>query len=222
VSIQGRAALASLAGTLGLARLAVMAREEADAEVIVANAKPLVKIAGVDVALPPDGFIQPTAEGEAAIIEEVLRAAKRARKATDLFCGLGTIALPLAKKGLQVEALDYSAPSIAALGAAARGAGLDGKLKAARHDLMRSPLPTAALDRFDLVVFDPPRSGAAAQAETLARSKVPTVIAVSCNPATFARDARTLADGGYKLERLTPLDQFLWTPHIEVVAVFRR
>lgn len=221
-SAESRIGLATLARDLGLARLSWCRSESESPELIAATSTPVIRLGGVDVPLPPDAFVQPTTEGEAAIVEAVLGATKGVKRAADLFCGLGTIALPLAGKGIAVEAYDSSAEAIAALEAASRAAGLAGKLKPVRQDLMRSPLPSDALDRFDLVVFDPPRIGAEAQAAMLARSRVRTVIAVSCNPATFARDTRMLADGGYRLERVIPLDQFLWTPHVEVIAVLRR
>ena len=221
-SAETRVALADMARALGLARLSITAKDDAEPEIVAVNGSPTIRLGGVDVALPPDAFIQPTAEGEAAIVEEVLGATKRVKRAADLFSGLGTIALPLAGRGITVEAFDSSAPAVAALNEAARHAGVSGRLKAARQDLMRAPLAPTQINAFDLVVFDPPRLGADAQASQLARSRVPVVVAVSCNPATFARDARILVDGGYRLERVTPLDQFLWTPHLELVARFRR
>ena len=111
-------------------------------------------------------------------------------------------------------------PAAAALAAAGRRAGL--ALEVETRDLEARPLDAAELARFDAVVFDPPRAGAKAQSAELARSAVPTVVAVSCNPATFARDARTLIDGGYRLESVVPVDQFVWSPHVELVAVLRR
>lgn len=221
-SAESRVALAALARSIGLARLSIAAEDHAAPEIIAVNSSPTVRPGGIDVALPPDAFIQPTAEGEAAIVEEVLSASKRVKRAADLFSGLGTIALPLAGRGIAVEAYDSSTPATAALDDVARHAEQGGRLKATRQDLMRAPLPPTQLKAFDLVVFDPPRLGAEAQATQLARSRVPAVVAVSCNPATFARDARILVDGGYRLERVTPLDQFLWTPHLELIASFRR
>jgi 23S rRNA (uracil1939-C5)-methyltransferase len=110
----------------------------------------------------------------------------------------------------------------AALINAARRAGLGNKVTAETRDLDRRPLSATELARFDAAVFDPPRPGAKIQAGEIARSKVPVVVAVSCNPATFARDARVLVDGGYALGAVTPLDQFLWSPHVETIAVFRK
>jgi 23S rRNA (uracil1939-C5)-methyltransferase len=217
-----RSALADLAERLDLARLSIAPEGTLGAEIIVTRATPLLRFADVPVAPPPDAFVQPTAAGERALIACVLGAARGLHRAADLFCGLGTFALPLARAGLRVVAIDGAAPAIGALQAAARGAGLADRVEAATADLMRAPLQAAVLDAFDLVVFDPPRAGAAPQAAALARSRVPTVLALSCNPASFARDARLLVDGGYRLERITPLDQFLWSPHLELVGEFRR
>ena len=142
-----------------------------------------------------------------------------AARIADLFCGLGTFALPLSARA-KVTAADAAGPAIAALKSAAR---LAGRPVATLHrDLFRAPLSAAELTAFDAIVFDPPRAGAAAQTAELARSAVPVIVAVSCNPATFARDARTLADGGYRLTQLWPVAQFRWSTHVELVARFER
>ena len=132
--------------------------------------------------------------------------------------GVQTCALPISR----VTAADLGADALAALIAAARASDLGPRIGTLRRNLDRDPLSPAELDGFDAVIFDPPRAGARAQAVAIASSRVPTVVAVSCNPATFARDARTLIDGGYRLLRLLPVDQFLWSPHVELVAIFRR
>ena len=121
----------------------------------------------------------------------------------------------------KVAAFDSEADAIAALTAARNAPGLK-PITTERRDLFRRPLLKHELDTFDAVVIDPPRAGAKTQCEQLAASKVGTVVSVSCNPATFARDARILIDGGYRLKSVTPIDQFLWSPHIELVAVFER
>jgi 23S rRNA (uracil1939-C5)-methyltransferase len=139
----------------------------------------------------------------------------------DLYAGCGTFSFPLAR-GARVHAVEGDAEAIGALGAAARRAGLDGRVTTAQRDLAVDPLTEQELSRFDAIVFDPPRAGAKAQCERLARSNVPAVVAVSCDPATFARDARILVDGGYRLLEVTPIDQFIWSPHVELTAVFRR
>ncbi len=221
-SSERRATLATLAHELRLARLSVAATGTRLAEPVAVLADPTIRFAGVPVTLPPDAFVQATAAGEAAIVARLLDAAKGARRAADLYGGLGALGLALARAGLKVEAFDSAPETVAALQAALRRANFGDRLGATRRDLARAPLDASALDKFDLVVFDPPRAGAAAQAARLAASRVPCVVAVSCNPATFARDARLLIDGGYRPERAIPLDQFLWSPHIEIIAVFRR
>ncbi|HTO60989.1 MAG TPA: methyltransferase, partial [Bradyrhizobium sp.] len=145
----------------------------------------------------------------------------RAKHIADLFCGVGPFALRLAQRA-RVAAFDSEANAVAALQkAAAATSGLK-PVKAEPRDLFRRPLVPQELRDYDAVVFDPPRQGALAQAKQLAASAVPVVIAVSCNAATFARDARLLIDGGYKCEGVTPVDQFRHTPHVELVARFSR
>ena len=178
------------------------------------------------MALPPGGVLQATHEGEQALVAAVLAAVEAAEQAAgrrpcsvaDLFCGAGAFTFPLARAGARVHAVDADATLLHAL-TAARGTR---RITAEQRDLFTRPLSASELRGFDAVVFDPPRAGARAQAAELARSAVPVVAAVSCNPSTFARDVRILADGGYRLEKVTPIDQFLWSPHLELVGVFRR
>jgi 23S rRNA (uracil1939-C5)-methyltransferase len=171
---------------------------------------------GVAVQFPPGGFLQASAAAEAILVAEVVEGLGTARPALDLYAGLGTFTFALAKAG-SVHAVEGDAAAIAALTAA----GAPG-VTTERRDLDRDPLPPQPLAGYAAAVFDPPRAGALRQAEALAASKMPTVVAVSCNPATFARDASRLLAGGYRLERVVPVDQFVWTPHLEVVGVFRR
>lgn len=180
---------------------------------------PVLAMAGVPVLLPPAPFLQPTREGEAALVAAVLSAVAGASRVADLFCGLGTFALPLSTHA-KVLGVDAAGPAVAALAAAARQHART--LITAHRDLFRRPLTAAELAPFDAVVFDPPRAGGQSQAAMLAASKVPTVVAVSCNPSTFARDARTLVEGGYTLTRLWPVAQFRWSTHVELVAAFVR
>ena len=180
----------------------------------------MVIFGGVPVQLPPGGFLQASEAGERALAAAVLAATHRAERIADLFCGAGTFSLPLAVNGARVDAVDGDAEALAALAQATRTLP---HVRCERRDLFARPLAAAAeLNGYDAVVFDPPRSGASAQASALAASAVPIVVAVSCNTDTFARDARLLAAGGYRLARITPVDQFLWTPHIELCAVFHR
>ncbi|MBL8705641.1 MAG: 23S rRNA (uracil(1939)-C(5))-methyltransferase RlmD [Rhodospirillales bacterium] len=192
------------------------------AEMLLQRAPAQLRIGSAQVELPPDAFLQAGIEGERALVELVLDAVDAASRGpvADLFAGCGTFSLPLAARRA-VHAADGDAASIAALDQAARHGGLT-RLTAERRDLMRRPLHVEELKKFAAVVFDPPRAGALAQAQELARSKVPAVVAVSCDPATLARDLKILVDGGYAIERVVPIDQFLWSPRIEAVAMLRR
>jgi 23S rRNA (uracil1939-C5)-methyltransferase len=181
-----------------------------------------VRFGGVPVDLPPDAFLQPTEDGERFLASAVLEVLGESRRVADLYCGCGAFALPLLETGRQVRAADSAADHVAALDAAARRAGFGAQLRAEARDLDRRPLLGDDLAGLDAVVLDPPRPGAPQQAKALAVSAVPTVVYVSCNPASFARDARVLIDGGYSLESVRPLDQFVFSPHLELVGVFRR
>jgi len=221
--LPAREAWAALADRLDLARLSVRRAGEGydRTEPLAARRAATIRFGDVDVSPPPGGFLQATRTGETAIREAVLAAATSAGRRLDLFAGSGTLSLPLVADG-PVTAVDGDPHAIATLRAAADRAGLGDRLTTEVRDLFTRPFEADELDRFDLAVIDPPRTGAKAQAEALAASRIPTIAAVSCNPATFARDARTLIDGGYRLDRVTPIDQFLWSPHIELVAAFRR
>jgi 23S rRNA (uracil1939-C5)-methyltransferase len=203
------------------AAAASLARVTVAGDTLYQSTVPAVRFGEANVVLPPRAFLQAAPAAEAEMVRLVTAAAAGAKRVADLFCGLGTFTFPLAERA-PVLAVDGDKQAIAALqGAAKRAPGLkpiDTKVR----DLFREPLAGKELEGFEAVVFDPPRAGAAAQAAALAGSKVQTVIAVSCNPATLARDARILIDGGFKLEAVTPIDQFLYSPHVEAVAVFRR
>jgi 23S rRNA (uracil1939-C5)-methyltransferase len=182
---------------------------------------PTIRIGRAQLVLPPGAFLQATAAGEVNLARLVEANCGDANTVADLFCGVGPFALRLAERA-RVTAADNNADAITALRrAAAATPGLK-PVRAQVRDLFRSPWVPAELKQFDAVVFDPPRQGAEAQARELAASLVPTVVAVSCNPATFARDARSLVDGGYRLVRVTPVDQFLYSAHVEVVACFKK
>ena len=192
-----------------------------NAEQIAQRRPPTLRMGAAMVAPPPGAFLQAAAEGEAALVKEVMDGIKGAEKIADLFCGAGTFTFPLAAQAA-VFAFDGDAPLIAALEAAARHADGLKPIAARRRDLFRNPVLAEDLRGFDAVVFDPPRAGAAAQAAEIAKSAVRVAIGVSCDPATFARDARTLIDGGYALERVVAVDQFRWSPHVELVGRFAR
>jgi 23S rRNA (uracil1939-C5)-methyltransferase len=212
-ALPDRERLAAFAESRRLARVAW------DGEVVVERVQPVMRWGGVPVALPVEPFLQATAAGERAMVDIAVAAVGQARAVADLFCGAGTFALPLSARA-RVDAFDSDAAGIAALEQAARRA--HRPVEAARRDLFRRPLEPTELDRYDAVMLDPPHAGARAQAERLAASRVPVIVMASCNPATFARDARVLADGGYRLAAVTPIDQFRWSAEAELVGTLCR
>jgi 23S rRNA (uracil1939-C5)-methyltransferase len=198
-----------------------LARLTRHGELVLMRTPPVIGVGTAQVTLPPGSFLQATAAGEEALAALVVRHCKGAKHIADLFCGVGPFALRLAAKA-RIAAFDSDATAVGALQKAAMAtAGLK-PIKAEARDLFRRPLVPQELRDYDGVVFDPPRQGAQAQTRQLAASKIPVVVAVSCNVATFARDARILIDGGYRIEGVTPVDQFRHTPHVELVARFRR
>jgi 23S rRNA (uracil1939-C5)-methyltransferase len=196
-----------------------LARLSWDGETVTMAETPTMRNGRFQVALPPEAFLQPTKEGEAILQGLVREEAGNARRIADLFSGCGTFALALAE-GRAIHAVDSAQAQTEALSAAAKAGRAN--LTAEMRDLFRRPLLASELAPFDAVVLDPPRPGATAQAQALAQSTVTNVLYVSCNPASFARDARILVDGGYRLTRVVPLDQFLWSPHVELFARFVR
>lgn len=215
LSADARVQLAERAAEADFARVTL------DGEIAYLARQPQVRLGPAVVGLPPGAFLQATPEAEATMADFVGEAAAGATRIADLYCGVGTFTFRLAEIA-QVYAADFATESIRALsGALASVPGLKGVTAEAR-DLVRRPVLAEELRKTDVVVFDPPRAGAAEQVSELARSAVSRVIGVSCNPATFARDARILIDAGFRLERVLPVDQFLWSPHIELVGVFQR
>jgi 23S rRNA (uracil1939-C5)-methyltransferase len=215
LSADARVQLAERAAAADFARVTL------DGEVAYLARSPQVRLGPASVALPPGGFLQATPHAEAAMTAFVAEAAAGATRIADLYCGVGTFTFRLAEIAA-VHAADFAPEAIRALTAAlATAPGLHGVVAEAR-DLVRRPVLAEELKKTDVVLFDPPRAGAVEQTAELARSSVSKVIGVSCNPATFARDARTLIDAGFTLERVLPVDQFLWSPHIELVGVFHR
>lgn len=207
--------LAGFVTALKLARLSV------NGEVIATAVPPRLEIGKASVALPPGGFLQATALGEATLARLVIESLGKAKAVADLFCGIGPFAFRIAERA-RVEAYDNDRPAVAALAAAAKAASGLKPIAAAARDLFREPLVPNEMKDLDAVVFDPPRAGAEAQAKQLARSKVKTVVAVSCDAGSFARDAEILVAGGYALKAVTAVDQFKWSSHVEVVARFAR
>ena len=207
--------ITSLSRVAELHRLARLTRH---GELVLQRQPPKLRMGRAEVTLPPGSFLQATVAGEETLAALVIERIGRAKEIADLFCGVGPFALRLAEKA-RVTAFDSDAGAIASLQRVANTPGLK-PIKAETRDLFRRPLVPQELRDFDAVVFDPPRQGAQAQALKLAASKVPLVIAVSCNVATFARDARLLIDGGYRLSTVVPVDQFRHTQHVELVAAF--
>ena len=214
-----RTALAALAETADLARLSWRAPDH-EPEPLAVRRSPLLRFNGQAVTPPPGAFTQPTLAGEKHLQDLVTTGLPDgAKSVVELFAGIGTFSFHLAARA-KLHALEGDQAACQALDAGARQAG--GRISVERRDLERRPLEPSELAPYDALVFDPPRAGAKAQAERIAASKLGAVIAVSCNPNSFARDARTLVDGGFTLEQVTPLDQFPWSHHLELVAVFRR
>jgi len=209
------ATLSRVAEQHGLARLT------RHGELVLMRNPPTIGIGTAQVTLPPGAFLQATVAGEQALAALVSEHCQRAKYIAELFCGVGPFALRLAAKS-RIAAFDSDAGAVGALQKAATSTSGLKPIKAEARDLFRRPLMPQELRDYDAVVFDPPRQGAQAQATQLAASKVPVVVAVSCNVATFARDARLLIDGGYTIEGVTPVDQFRHTPHVELVARFKR
>lgn len=197
------------------------ARLSSAGEIIIEREKPVVMFGNVPVTLPPGSFLQATEQAEgvmAALVQEHLAGAKYV---ADLFAGSGTFALRLATHS-RVHAVEGEATALAALDEAARRVQGLKPVVAEKRDLFRRPLTAKELAPFDGLVFDPPRAGAEFQSEQIARSSVRRVAAVSCNPGTLARDLAILVQGGYRIVRVVPVDQFLWTAHVEVVALLEK
>jgi 23S rRNA (uracil1939-C5)-methyltransferase len=212
-----RETVAALAHACGVDRVAWRRRETDEPETMLEINPLQARFGALTVTLPPLAFLQPTQAGEDALVRAVMEALPERAVCADLFAGCGTFTGPMLARG-PVDAFETAA---AAVGALNRAKGTR-PLMATQRDLFRSPLHAKELTRYDAVVFDPPRAGAQAQAKALAESGVPRLVAVSCNPATFARDARLLVDGGYRFESLQLVDQCPWSHHVELVAAFAR
>ena len=189
-------------------------------DVAVELTRPAVSFGKARVALPPRAFLQPTREGEAALQTLVAAALPDAKQIVDLFSGCGTFALPLAET-MRVHAVELERSLLEALGEAVRHTQGLKPLTTEERDLFKLPLTPPELKRFDAVLLDPPRAGALAQVKEITASTIKRVVYVSCNPQSFARDARLLIEAGFKMGPVTPVDQFLWSDHVELVAVLR-
>jgi 23S rRNA (uracil1939-C5)-methyltransferase len=198
-----------------------IARLSNHGETVIERRAPEILMGSVSVCPPPGGFLQATFEGERILARLTRDALQGARRVADLFCGSGAFALRLASHH-DVHAVEVDGTALAALTRAASAAHGLRPITCEARDLFRRPLGRDQLKRFDAVVFDPPRAGAEAQSRELAASAVETIVAISCNAASFARDMNILTEGGYRLESVTPIDQFRFSPHVEIVGVLRR
>lgn len=210
-----RVRLTQISGGLGLARLSI------NGEVALEQTAPVIRAGAAHLTPPPGGFLQACEPSEAAMLRLVQEAVGDARRVVDLFSGSGTFSLPLASTAT-VHAVESEEAALAALDKAARRAAGLKPVTTEKRDLFRRPLTKDELKRFDAAVIDPPRAGAEAQTRQLATSGVKRVAMVSCDAGTLARDLRLMIDGGYKVKRITPIDQFLWSPHIETVAQLQK
>ncbi len=208
-------ALAEIAMREDLARVTI------NGETVIERRPPRIRAGSVPIVPPPGGFLQATAAGEAFLAQLIVDAVGAAPRVADLFCGVGPFALRLAGSA-SVLAIDSDARAIAALTRAAHHATGLKPVQAVTRDLYRRPLTATDLEPFDAIVFDPPRAGAETQTRAIAQARARTVVAVSCDPATFARDAAILLAGGYALVGVTPVDQFKWSAHVEIAGLFRR
>jgi 23S rRNA (uracil1939-C5)-methyltransferase len=223
IDVRGSGALPAerIAALARLAEAHKLARITRHGELVAQRSQPVLQVGRAQVPLPPGAFLQATAEGEETLARLVAGHIGKAKRVADLFAGIGTFALRLAEQA-RILAADSDAEAVKALErAAAKTAGLK-PVEAQQRDLFRRPFMAAEMKALDAVVFDPPRQGAEAQARELVKSAVPVVVAVSCDAATFARDAKILVEGGYKLNSVTPVDQFRHSHHVEIVAKLSR
>ena len=211
-----RETLIALAESADIAR--VSWGDRATAEPVIVRRTPQLILGDVTIEPPPGAFLQATKRAELVMRAGVTAWLGEASRTADLFAGIG--ALSLGKPG-KLSLFEYDRPSVAAVDATARKLG-GNRVTVQLRDLFRRPLSTKELDAFDAIVLDPPRAGAAAQCAELAASKVKRVVYGSCDPGSFARDVRTLQDGGYRLEKLMPIDQFLWSAHVELIALLTK
>jgi 23S rRNA (uracil1939-C5)-methyltransferase len=215
LSADARMRIAMIAGEADLARVTM-------GDDILYQARPaMIAFGKARVALPAGSFLQASREAEIEMARLVGQGVAGAKRIADLFCGAGAFTFPLAEQAT-VLALDGAAPAITALRSAIASAPGLKTITAEARDLFRRPLLAEEMKGLDAVVFDPPRAGAEAQSREIARSNLSRAVAVSCNPATFARDAKILTEAGFRLDSVTPIDQFLWSAHVELVAVFSR
>ena len=215
LSADARAQLVQTAGALGLARLSLNGNLEME------RVPPQLRVGNVDIRPGPGGFLQATRESEAAMLSLVQQAVGDARRIVDLFSGAGTFSLPLATAAT-IHAVESDELALASLQLMARKTSGLKPVTTEKRDLFRRPLVRTELKRFDAAVIDPPRAGAEAQTRELAASDIKRVAMVSCNAATFSRDLAIMLASGWCVTRITPVDQFIWSAHIEIVAALER
>ena len=221
LSVQSRLLLTEFAGLNRLCRLE-WRQEGKGFDLVYQEVAPLIYWQKIAIELPTEAFIQPTKASEAYMQELIGDYLRPAQKIADLFAGCGTFSFPLAKSGKTVHAIEGHISAIEAMNKAANRFQLTTKLTTECRNLAKYPLSMKELNMFDAVIFDPPRQGALPQMQQLALSHVPYVVAVSCNPETLARDLQILTQHGYRLEKIFPIDQFLWSTHLESVALLKR
>ncbi|MDV7339983.1 class I SAM-dependent RNA methyltransferase [Terasakiella sp. A23] len=214
--------LVRFAETHDVGRLSWQENGKGEPETILQRAVVTTTFASTSVELPPSPFLQPSKEGEDALAKFVLGAlAGTEKKILDLYAGCGSFTFVLAEKAI-VHAVESNGAALKTLELSAGRNKMGGRITTEVRDLSRQPLMGKELEKYDALLFDPPRAGAKEQAEEIAQSDIPLVIAISCNPATFARDAAALIDGGYSLDKVIPVDQFTWSAHVEVAAIFTK
>ncbi len=218
----GLEALAAFARDNNVVRLSWRRQVADPVEPLIQAEQPLVDIGGVPVAIPAGAFLQAAANAERQLAQFIAAHLGTARHILDLYAGIGAFSLPLAHGGRRVHAVDINGEALKALAAAAGRTNIGGRAATEVRDLNATPIQPKELNKFDAVVFDPPRAGALAQSRLLAGSDIPRIVAISCEPGTFARDAEILVDGGYRLETILPVDQFVYSSKLEIAASFVR
>lgn len=219
LGLSRREAIATFAEAADVARVSWGSRTKP--EIVLTRRPPKLRFGPVEVEPSPGAFLQASFAGEATLRAAVKAWSGGAKRIVDLYGGLGTLSLPLLPQA-RLTIIEGNSSAVDVVNAALRKAALAGVAQAVARDLKREPLSVDELEPFDLAILDPPMAGAASQARELARSRIPSLVYASCDPWSFAADARALIDGGYRLERLLPIDQFLWSTHIELIALFRR
>jgi 23S rRNA (uracil1939-C5)-methyltransferase len=207
-----------LCKSLGIARISARNRDDAATRTLHTQTPVEMTLGGYAIPLPADAFLQASVEGQALLTEATLAACEGAKSVADLFCGIGTYSFPASRK-VKIHAVESDATMVAAMQKSIKQHGIT-SLTAEKRDLFKAPLTAFELNRFDAAIINPPRLGAKAQCEHIAKSTVKTVAMVSCNPATFSRDAKILKSAGFKLQSAQAVDQFVFSPHLEITALF--